>query len=81
MYISRLLVSGFKTQTSITIERYTMKKQKNALSFDQIIDRICTAVNIVTGDDGHRAKQTLETFLQLVRMTEEEYKKQTKYYG
>ena len=58
-----------------------MKKEKNALSFDQIIDRICTAVNIVTGDDGHRAKQTLETFLQLVRMTEEEYKKQTKYYS
>ena len=42
-----------------------MKKEKNTLSFDQIIDRICTAVNIVTGDDGHRAKQTLETFLQL----------------
>ena len=58
-----------------------VSKQKNALSFDQIRDRICTAVNIVTGDDGDRAKQTLETFLQLVRMTEEEYKKQTKYYG
>ena len=57
------------------------KKQENKLSFDQIIDRICTAVNIVTGDDGHRAKETLETFLQLVRMTEEEYKKQVKYYG
>ena len=58
-----------------------VSKQKNALRFDQIIDRIRTAVNIVIGDDGHRAKQTLETFLQLVRMTEEEYKKQTKYYG
>ena len=57
------------------------KKQENTLSFDQMVDRICTAVNIVTGDDGHRAKETLETFLQLVRMTEEEYKKQVKYYG
>ena len=58
-----------------------MPKQENTLSFDQIVDRICTAVNIVSGDDGHRAKETLETFLQLVRMTEEEYKKQVKYYG
>ena len=57
------------------------KKQENTLSFDQMVDRICTAVNIVTGDDGHRAKETMETFLQLVRMTEEEYKKQVKYYG
>jgi|TARA_R110000850_G_scaffold157166_1_gene281340 hypothetical protein len=58
-----------------------MPKQENTLSFDQIVDRICTAVNIVSGDDGHRAKETMETFLQLVRMTEEEYKKQVKYYG
>ena len=58
-----------------------MPKQENTLSFDQIVDRICTEVNIVSGDDGHRAKETMETFLQLVRMTEEEYKKQVKYYG
>ena len=58
-----------------------MPRQENTLSFDQIVDRICTAVNIVSGDDGHRAKETMETFLQLVRMTEEEYKKQVKYYG
>ena len=58
-----------------------MPKQENTLSFDQIVDRICTAVNIVSGDDGHGAKETMETFLQLVRMTEEEYKKQVKYYG
>ena len=53
-----------------------MEKQKNALSFDQIIDRIVQRY-IVTGEDRANTK----TFLQLVRMTEEEYKKQIKYYG
>ena len=51
------------------------------ITLNKAVERMITAVNIVTGDDGHRAKETLETFLQLVRMTEEEYKKQVKYYG
>ena len=43
--------------------------------------RIITAVNIATGDDGHRAKEILENWKQLMEMNDKTYFKQVKFYG
>ena len=43
--------------------------------------RIITAVNIAIGDDGHRAKEILENWQQLMEMDDTKYKKQQKFYG
>jgi len=43
--------------------------------------RIITAVNIATGDDGHRAKEVLENWKQLMEMNDKTYFKQVKFYG
>ena len=40
-----------------------------------------TAVNIVTGDDGHRSQEAVKTFLELLKMEDKDYNKQQKYYG
>ena len=37
-----------------------------------------TAVNIVTGDDGHRSQEAVKTFLELLKMEDEDYNKQQK---
>tara|TARA_R100001443_G_scaffold84287_1_gene90967 strand:+ start:141 stop:296 length:156 start_codon:yes stop_codon:yes gene_type:complete len=47
----------------------------------QVLERIRTAVNIATGDDGHTGEKVLDIFVTLCKMTEKEYKKQVKYYG
>ena len=43
--------------------------------------RIITAVNIAIGDDGHRAKEILENWQQLMEMDDKTYFKQVKFYG
>ena len=43
--------------------------------------RIITAVNIATGDDGHKAKEVLANFKQLCLMDRKQYEEQVKYYG
>ena len=51
------------------------------LTFDEVMERVVTAINIQTGDDGHNAKKTMEIVFQLLKMTKKEYVEQVKYYG
>ena len=58
------------------------KKTKNIkLTFDEVMERVVTAINIQTGDDGHNAKKIMEILFQLLKMSKKEYKEQVKYYG
>lgn len=58
------------------------KKTKNIkLTFDEVMERVVTAINIKTGDDGHNAKEIMEILFQLLKMSKKEYKEQVKYYG
>ena len=43
--------------------------------------RIITAVNIAIGDDGHRSKEILENWQELMEMDDKTYFKQVKFYG
>ena len=65
-------------KTGTLIDKKTNKKKLTELD---IIKRIRTAVNITTGDDGHQAERVLDTFIMLCKMSEQEYKKQVKFYG
>ena len=56
-------------------------QQVNVMTQKEIEKKIVTAVNIAIGDDGFRAKEVLEIFQQLAKMTPEKYKEQVKYYG
>ena len=58
---------------------YNMKN-KPLTSF-QLLERIVTAVNIATGDDGSKAKKVIDNFCLFLKMDEKEYKEQQKYYG
>ena len=51
------------------------------LSFDEVMMRLVTAINIETGDDGTRAKQIVDTLFKLLKMSKKEYEEQVKYYG
>ena len=51
------------------------------LTFDEVMERVVTAINIQTGDDGHNAKKTMEILFQLLKMSKKEYAKQVKLYG
>ena len=51
------------------------------ITINKAVERMITAVNIVTGDDGHRSREAVKTFLELLKMEDEPYKKQQKYYG
>ena len=55
-------------------------KNKQLTELD-IIQRIRTAGNIATGDDGHQAERVLDIFIMLCKMSEKEYKKEVKFYG
>ena len=69
------------TETIINKTIINKKTRKKKLSELDIINRIRTAVNIATGDDGGQAKEVLDIFVELCSMSEQEYKKQVKYYG
>ena len=51
------------------------------ITINQAVERMITAVNIVTGDDGHRSQEAVKTFLELLKMNDREYNKQQRYYG
>ncbi len=51
------------------------------ITINQAVERMITAVNIVTGDDGHRSQEAVKTFLELLKMNDKEYNKQQRYYG
>ena len=44
-------------------------------------ERMITAINITTGDDGHRSQEAVRTFLELLKMEEKDYAKQQHFYG
>jgi|TARA_R100000654_G_scaffold619_1_gene2410 hypothetical protein len=56
-------------------------KKRGKLSELDILKRIVTAVNIITGDDGRQAERVLDTFVRLCKMSEQEYKRQVEFYG
>ena len=51
------------------------------ITINQAVERMITAVNIVTGDDGHRSQEAVRIFLELLKMSDKEYNKQQRYYG
>jgi len=63
----------------ITNERIQMKSKP--LTLFQLLERIVTAVNIATGDDGSKAKKVVDNFCLFLKMDEKKYKEQQKYYG
>ena len=54
---------------------------KKTITISDAVERMITAVNIVTGDDGHRSQEAVRTFLDLLKMNKEDYAKQQKFYG
>ena len=48
---------------------------------DLDLAKVRTAVNICTGDDGHRAGQVVETLQQLLKMTDDEYHEMVQNFG
>ena len=57
----------------------TKEEYRNIMT--DVYRKIITAVNITTGDDGTKAHKVLETFHELLRMDEKQYRKQQKFYG
>ena len=54
----------------------TEKEYRNIMT--DVYRKIITAVNITTGDDGTKAHKVLETFHELLRMDEKQYRKKTR---
>ena len=54
---------------------------KKTITIADAVERMITAVNIVTGDDGHRSQEAVRTFLELLKMDQKNYAKQQKFYG
>jgi len=51
------------------------------ITIAEAVERMITAVNIVTGDDGSRSKRAVVTFIELLKMDKKDYAKQQKFYG
>jgi len=58
---------------------YCLMKGKHMDDLD--LAKIKTAVNICTGDDGHKANEVVETLQQLLKMTLAEYYETWQNYG
>ena len=56
-------------------------KDNKTITINQAVERMITAVNIVTGDDGHRSQEAVKTFIELLKMKDKAYEKQKRYYG
>ena len=54
---------------------------KKTITLSKAVERMITAINIVTGDDGHRSHEAVKTFVELLKMEEKDYAKQQQYYG
>ena len=48
------------------------------LSFNEVMLRLVTAINMETGDDGTKAKKIIDRLFVLLKMDKKEYKKQVK---
>ena len=46
------------------------------LSFNEVMLRLVTAINMETGDDGTKAKKIIDRLFVLLKMDKKEYKKQ-----
>ena len=51
------------------------------ITIAEAVERMITAINIVTGDDGHRSQEAVRTFIELLKMNKKDYAKQQKFYG
>ena len=58
-----------------------MNMDNKTITIADAVERMITAVNIVTGDDGHRSQEAVRTFIELLRMNKKDYAKQQKFYG
>jgi dsRNA-specific ribonuclease len=58
-----------------------LMKDNKTITIADAVERMITAVNIVTGDDGHRSQEAVRTFLELLKMNKKDYAKQQKFYG
>ena len=54
---------------------------QKTITISKAVERMSTAVNIVTGDDGHRSKEAVKTCVELLKMKEKDYAKQQQFYG
>ena len=54
---------------------------QKTITISKAVERRITAINIVTGDDGHRSHEAVKTFVELLKMEEKDYAKQQQYYG
>ena len=54
---------------------------RKTIKISEAVERMITAINIVTGDDGQRSKRAVVTFLELLKMEDKDYAKQQQYYG
>ena len=54
---------------------------KKTIKISEAVERMITAINIVTGDDGHRSQEAVKTFIELLKMEEKDYAKQQQFYG
>ena len=51
------------------------------MTIKEAVERMITAINIVSGDDGTNSRRAVVTFIQLLRMNKKDYAKQQKFYG
>ena len=54
---------------------------QKTITISKAVERMITAINIATGDDGHRSQEAVKTFVELLKMEEKDYAKQQQYYG
>ena len=54
---------------------------QKTITISKAVERMITAINIVTVDDGHRSHEAVKTFVELLKMEEIDYAKQQQYYG
>jgi hypothetical protein len=76
---------GLTRQNNYVIISHINRKENmndnKTITINQAVERMITAVNIVTGDDGHRSQEAVKTFLELLKMNDRDYNKQQRYYG
>ena len=88
----RRQAASFKRQaTSAKLDKlqaigyYEIRKEgsmdNKTISIADAVERMITAINIVTGDDGSRSKRAVVTFIELLKMNKKDYAKQQKFYG
>jgi|TARA_R100001079_G_C4385573_1_gene125016 hypothetical protein len=80
----KLQAASNKLDRSCSTGYYRIRKRghmKKTIKISEAVERMITAINIVTGDDGQRSKRAVVTFLELLKMEDKDYAKQQQYYG